>query len=79
MAVLKGHNKAVYSVVFGSDSKTLASGSYDKTVKLWNVENGILINTFIGHTKPVLSLAFIPNTHTLVSGSADATIRIWNF
>ena len=55
----------------------LASGSYDRTVRLWNPQSGQLMNTFVGHDKAVWSVAFNPQDHTLASGSADETIKIW--
>ncbi|MFM7578109.1 MAG: hypothetical protein ACKO5Q_14365, partial [Microcystaceae cyanobacterium] len=45
---LLGHNHSVYSVSFSPDGKTLASGSYDKTIKLWNLETGQEIRTLFG-------------------------------
>jgi WD40 repeat protein len=58
--------------------KTLVSGSYDNTIKIWNLGTGKLQKTLTGHTNGVFSVAISPNGKTLVSGSSDKTIKIWN-
>jgi WD40 repeat protein len=54
------------------------SGSYDNTIKLWNVETGKEIRTLKGHDNSVRSVNFSPDGKTLVSGSNDKTIKLWN-
>jgi WD40 repeat protein/energy-coupling factor transporter ATP-binding protein EcfA2 len=75
---LKGHDGSVYSVSFSSDGKTLATGSEDKTIKLWNVETGQEIRTLTGHNDHVSSVSFSPDGKTLATGSWDKTIKLWN-
>jgi WD40 repeat protein/energy-coupling factor transporter ATP-binding protein EcfA2 len=76
---LLGHNDRVYSVSFSSDGKTLASGSGDNTIKLWNVETGKEIRTLTGHNGGVSSVSFSSDGKTLASGSGDNnTIKLWN-
>nr|NCR81091.1 WD40 repeat domain-containing protein [Microcystis aeruginosa K13-10] len=75
---LKGHDDLVTSVNFSPDGKTLVSGSWDKTIKLWNVETGQEIRTLKGHDSAVYSVNFSPDGKTLVSGSWDNTIKLWN-
>jgi WD40 repeat protein len=65
-------------VSFSPDGKTLASGSYDNTIKLWNVETGKEIRTLSGHNDSVISVSFSPDGKTLASGSDDKTIKLWN-
>ena len=74
--VLEGHTDDINSVAFSPDGQTLASGSGDDTIRLWNTNTGELIETFEGHTARVTSVAFSPDGQTLASGSGDDTIRL---
>ena len=75
---LEGHSSVVTSVVFSPDGKSLASGNADKTVKLWDVATGKVINPLNGHSSQVLSVVFSPDGKTLASGSADKTVKLWD-
>ncbi len=55
----------------------LASGSYDKTVRIWNTNTGSLVYTLTGHLDAIYTLVTLPNGN-LASGSQDKTIKIWN-
>ncbi|WMV57480.1 hypothetical protein MTR67_050865 [Solanum verrucosum] len=56
----------------------LASGSFDSTVNLWDVEQGRLLHTLNGHREPIYSIAFSPNGQYLASGSVDKCMNIWS-
>ncbi|MHC5716636.1 MAG: AAA-like domain-containing protein [Nostoc sp.] len=75
---LEGHSNSVISVVFSPDGKTLASASWDKTIKLWNRDTGKVISTLTGHSDTVNSVVFSPDGKTLASASWDNTIKLWN-
>ncbi|MFN5397117.1 MAG: AAA-like domain-containing protein [Pseudanabaena sp.] len=71
------HNGIVFIVVFSPDGKTIATGSGDKTVKLWNLE-GKELQTLTGHSDRVWSVAFSPDGKTIATGSWDTTVKLWN-
>ncbi|HKI20736.1 MAG TPA: WD40 repeat domain-containing protein, partial [Isosphaeraceae bacterium] len=74
---LEGHEDWVRSVAFHDDGYMLASGSSDRTVKLWEWPSGKLLRTLEGHRDNVRSVAFDSEGYMLASGSRDETIKLW--
>lgn len=74
---LIGHVNWVFSIAISPDGQTLASGSSDKTIKIWQLGTGKLLRTLTGHSQWVRSVAFSSDGQTLASSSRDMTIKIW--
>ncbi|CAG8512681.1 15528_t:CDS:10, partial [Cetraspora pellucida] len=75
---LTGHNHFVQDVVISSDGQFALSASWDKTLRLWDLNTGTTTRRFVGHDKDVLSVSFSPDNRQIVSGSRDKTIKLWN-
>ena len=75
---LHGHNHFVSSLTLNSDSTKLVSGSWDKTIRLWDIPTSKSDLLFKGHTKDVLSVAFSHDERLIFSGSMDNTLKYWN-
>ena len=76
--VLSGHSGLVRAVAVSVDGSKVVSGSYDRTVKIWDAESGAELNTLSGHSNTVLSVAVSADGSKIVSGSYDGTMKIWN-
>merc|ERR1712139_20601 len=75
---LRGHGHFVQDVVISSDGQFALSGSWDGTLRLWDLNTGVTTRRFVGHEKDVLSVAFSADNRQIVSGSRDKTIKLWN-
>ncbi len=73
---LEGHGDIVWDVTFSPDGKLLASGSRDKSVKIWRPD-GILLQTLKAHSESITSLSFSSDGNLLASASRDKTVKIW--
>ncbi len=72
-----------FSVAFSPDGKRVACGEFNpgwsaKTIRIWDVESGMIVLTIEGHKKGVTALAFDPKGERLLSGSADGTVHEWD-
>merc|ERR1719236_452612 len=75
---MSGHSETVQSVVLSSDGQFALSGSWDSTMRLWDLNTGATVRTFQGHAKDVNSVAFSGDNRQIVSGSRDKTLKLWN-
>jgi len=77
VAVLSGHTDWVRSLSFSLDGSLLVSGSDDQSAKLWDIQTGGVIKTYV-HADDVLSVSISPDITTLASGCEDDSIYLWD-
>ncbi|KAI9345668.1 hypothetical protein BDR26DRAFT_142639 [Obelidium mucronatum] len=75
MHVLTGHSNSVRAIA--GHGRVLVSGSYDHTVRVWDLINGDCVYTFRGHREKVYSVGYSHELSRAVSGSLDATVKVW--
>ena len=73
-----GHNHFVSSLALNSDCTKLISGSWDKTIRLWDIATCKSDSIFKGHTKDVLSVGFSHDERLIFSGGMDNSLKYWN-
>ena len=74
----KGHKRGVWSVKFSKTDRVLATGSGDKTVKIWSLDDFSCLKTFEGHSNSVLRVDFLSLGQQLISSSSDGLVKLWN-
>ena len=75
---LEGHEDAVAATAFAPDGKTLASVSYDDSLRTWNLADGQELLDMEGHTGGAVSLAYSPDGALLASGDSAGVVRLWD-
>jgi WD40 repeat protein len=75
---LDAHVDSVHAVRFSPDGTKLATGSKDRSIRLWDLASGEEVGMFAGHDEAVLALAFSADGERLASGSADKMARLWD-
>ncbi len=78
LRTLTGHNSTVSAVAIAPDGKTAVSGSWDNTLKVWDLHTGKEISTLTGHNGSVNAVAIAPDGKTAVSASYDNTLKLWD-
>jgi WD40 repeat protein len=78
LQTLEGHNREVNLVAFSPDLATLASTSWDSTVKIWDASTGACLQTLEGYINAFNSVAFSHDSARLATASWDRTVKIWD-
>ncbi|XP_026866596.2 transducin beta-like protein 3 [Electrophorus electricus] len=73
----KAHGKDVNSMAVSPNDKLLASGSQDRTAKLWSLADMSLLGVFQGHRRGIWCVQFSPVDQVLATASADGTVKLW--
>ena len=75
---LAGHTFMVGAVAVSADGRIGVSGSYDRTVRVWDLATGTCLHTMVGHTDAVFTVAVSADARIAVSGGNDRTVRVWD-
>ncbi|WP_437589434.1 AAA family ATPase [Sorangium sp. So ce1000] len=78
LRTLEGHTNAVAGVAMTQDGRFAVSGSWDKTLKVWDLATGQLLRTLAGHADSVNGVAVTSDGRIAVSASSDKTLKVWN-
>lgn len=78
IGTMKGHENGVRTLAFAPTGKMVATGSYDKTIKLWNLDSRREVESLTGHADTVYGVRFSPDGRMLASCSADRSIKLWD-
>jgi dipeptidyl aminopeptidase/acylaminoacyl peptidase len=78
ISTIQGHRDTILAIAFSPDGKTVASASYDKLVKIWDVTTGKQLHSLKEHTDAVYAVAFMPDGKRLVSAAGDRTLKVWD-
>ncbi|MEM7700189.1 MAG: c-type cytochrome domain-containing protein, partial [Verrucomicrobiota bacterium] len=72
------HRDILFDATFSPDGSKIATGGYDRIIRLWDIKSGKLLRELDGHNGAVFDLAFSPDGTVLASASGDSTGKVWN-
>src|SRR6266403_2216066 len=70
-------SSGVNHLSYSADGGLLGAGSFDNTVKIFDVRSNLELRKFSGHVAAITGVAILPDDDTIISGSEDGTIRFW--
>src|SRR6187402_1818578 len=73
-----GHSLGVATAVFSPDGKRLVTASLDNTVKIWEVNTGLMVANLLGHNDTVVTASFSPNGNLILSADEEGTVKLWD-
>jgi len=73
-----GHSSAITDIAYSPNGDRIVSGSWDRTVRVWDIATGNCLYIFIGHSREVYSVAYSPQGNVVASRSPDDTVRLWD-
>lgn len=76
--VFTGHSHFISDLSLSQDSRYCLTGSWDGTLRLWDLKKGKTLKRFVSHTRDVLGVAFSPDNRQIASGGRDKNLKIWN-
>jgi WD40 repeat protein len=72
------HDDMIQALAFSPDGKILASASYDRLIKLWDVTENKQLRVLKDHSDSIYGIAFSPDGKMLASGAADRAVKVWD-
>jgi guanine nucleotide-binding protein subunit beta-2-like 1 protein len=76
--LILGHSHFISDLSLSQDSRYCLTGSWDGTLRLWDLKKGQTIKRFVSHSRDVLAVAFSPDNRQIASGGRDKNLKIWN-
>jgi len=73
-----GHTQQIRGITWSPDGRHIASGSYDNTVRVWDVTDEGHVYVYPGHFSAVYTVAWSPDGKRIASGSSDKTVQVWD-